>query len=144
MKKYQRWFSPWYDKTSTIFPVTKVDPVDKTFWTLNWTREQPYEGVQDAFATMFQQLFNPVNDDAAMFERFWKAFFYDFDEKKPGGLALLFEPFITPALLIEKILDISPIDFGGTKDPGKTRDGKIVFDPLNDSKGEILAKVFAH
>ena len=52
--------------------------------------------------------------------------------------------FITPALLIEKILDISPIDFGGTKDPGKTRDGKIVFDPLNDSKGEILAKVFAH
>jgi len=144
MKKYQRWFSPWYDKTSTLFPVSKVDPIDKTFWTLNWTREQPYEGVQDAFAVMFSQLFNPVNDDAAMFERFWKAFFYDFDEDKPGSLALLFEPFITPALLIEKLLDISPIDFGGTKDPGVTRDGTIVFDPLNDSKGEILAKVFAH
>ena len=144
MKKYQRWFSPWYDKTSTLFPVSKVDLIDKTFWSLNWTREQPYEGVQDAFAEMFTQLFNPINDDAAMFERFWKAFFYNFEEDKPGGLALLFEPFITPALLIEKILDISPIDFGGTKDPGKTRDGKIVFDPLNDTKGEILAKVFAH
>ena len=77
-------------------------------------------------------------------KRFWKAFFYDFEEDKKGGLALLFEPFITPALLIEKILDISPMDLGGTKNPGVTRDGKIVFDPLNDSKGEILAKVFAH
>jgi hypothetical protein len=124
--------------------VSKVDPIDKTFWTLNWTREQPYEGVQDAFAEMFTQLFNPIDDDAAMFSRFWKAFFYDFEEGKPGGLALLFEPFITPALLIEKLLDISPIDFGGTKNPGVTRDGKIVFDPLNDTNGEILAKVFAH
>jgi hypothetical protein len=144
MKKYQRWFSPWYDKTSTIFPVSKVDPITKKFWTLNWTREQPYEGVQDAFAQMFSALFDPVQDDEAMFKRFWKAFFYDFEEDKKGGLALLFEPFITPALLIEKILDISPMDLGGTKNPGVTRDGKIVFDPLNDSKGEILAKVFAH
>ena len=144
MKKYQRWFSPYYDKTSTLFPMSKVDPVTKKFWSLNWTREQPYEGVQDAFAVMFSQLFNPVNDDDAMFKRFWKAFFYDFEEKKPGSLALLFEPFITPSLLIEKILDVSPIDFGGTKIPGKARDGSIVYDPANDSKGEILAKVFAH
>ena len=144
MKKYQRWFSPWYDKTSTIFPVSKVDPITKKFWTLNWTREQPYEGVQDAFAVMFGQLFNPLNDDATMFERFWKAFFYDFDEDIPGSLPLLFEPFITPALLIEKLLDISPLDFGGTKNPGVTRDGSIVFDPRNDSEGEIIAKVFAH
>ena len=121
-----------------------MDPITKKFWSLNWTREQPYEGVQDAFAQMFSALFNPINDDEAMFVRFGKAFFYDFEEDKKGGLSLLFEPFITPALLIEKILDISPIDFGGTKDPGVTRDGKIVFDPLNDPPGEILAKVFAH
>ena len=144
MKKYQRWFSPWYDKTSTLFPVTKVDPETKKFWTLNWTREQPYEGVQDAFAVMFQQLFNPVKDDEAMFSRFFKAFFYDFDEEIPGGLVLLFEPFINPALLIESIQDIAPVSVGGLGRGGVTKEGKIIFDPVNDSKGEILAKMFAH
>ena len=144
MKKYQRWFSPWYDKTSTLFPVSKVDPITRKFWTLNWTREQPYEGVQDAFAVMFSQLFNPINDDEAMFVRFGKAFFYDFEEDKPGGLTLLFEPFIAPALLIENFLDIAPSSLGGFGRGGKTSDGKIVFDPLNDSKGEIIAKMFAH
>jgi len=144
MKKYQRWFSPWYDKTSTLFPVSKVDPITRKFWTLNWTREQPYEGVQDAFAVMFSQLFNPINDDEAMFVRFGKAFFYDFEEDKPGGLTLLFEPFINPALLIENFLDIAPSSLGGFGRGGKTSDGKIVFDPLNDSKGEIIAKMFAH
>jgi len=144
MQKYQRWFSPYYDKTSTLFPVSKVDEKTKKFWTLNWTREQPYEGVQDAFATMFSQLFNPIDDDEAMFTRFGKAFFYDFEEDKPGGLVLLFEPFIAPALLIENFLDIAPSSLGGFGRGGKDKDGRIIFDPLNDSKGEILAKMFAH
>ena len=93
---------------------------------------------------MFSALFNPINDDEAMFVRFGKAFFYDFEEDKPGGLSLLFEPFIAPALLIENFLDIAPSSLGGFGRGGKTSDGKIVFDPLNDSKGEILAKMFAH
>ena len=31
IKKYQRWFSPWYDKNSTIYPISKMRD-DKTFW----------------------------------------------------------------------------------------------------------------
>ena len=145
MKKYQRWFSPWYDKTSTLFPVSKVDDQSKEFWTLNWTREQPYEGVQDAFATMFSELFNPVKDDETMARRFFNAFFKNVGEDKPGGIYLLFEPFITPALLLEKIQDIAPSAWtGGIGNDGVTKDGKIVYDIRNDSWGEILAKMFGH
>jgi hypothetical protein len=145
MKKYQRWFSPYYDKTSTLFPVTKIDPDTKKFWTLNWTREQPYEGVQDAFAVMFQELFNPVKDDETMAKRFFNAFFHNFEEDKPGGIYLLFEPFFTPALLLEKIQDIAPSAWtGGLGNNGVTKDGKIIYDIRNDSWGEILAKMFGH
>ena len=145
MKKYQRWFSPYYDKTSTLFPVSKVDSETKKFWTLNWTREQPYEGVQDAFAQMFSELFNPIQDDQTMGKRFFNAFFHNFDEDKPGGIYLLFEPFITPALLLERIQDIAPSSWtGGLGNDGVTRDGKIVYDIRNDSVGEILAKMFGH
>ena len=145
MKKYQRWFSPYYDKTSTLFPVTKIDEETKEFWTLNWTREQPYEGVQDAFATMFQELFNPVKDDETMAKRFFNAFFHNFEEDKPGGIYLLFEPFFTPALLLEKIQDIAPSAWtGGLGNNGVTKEGKIVYDIRNDSWGEILAKMFGH
>ena len=145
MKKYQRWFSPYYDKTSTLFPVTKVDPDTKKFWTLNWTREQPYEGVQDAFAQMFRELFNPIKDDETMAKRFFNAFFHNFEEDKPGGIYLLFEPFFTPALLLEKIQDIAPSAWtGGLGNDGVTKEGKIVYDIRNDSWDEILAKMFGH
>ena len=63
---------------------------------------------------------------------------------KPGGLILLWEPFINPSLLIEKFLDIAPASVGGFGRGGKTSDGGIVYDPLNDSYGEIIAKIFGH
>ena len=56
LKKYQRWFSPWYDKNSTLFPISKVDPENKKFWTLNWSREQPYEGLQDALEQVYSEM----------------------------------------------------------------------------------------
>ena len=122
-----------------------MDPETKKFWTLNWTREQPYEGVQDAFAQMFKELFNPVKDDQAMGKRFFNAFFYNFEEKTPGGIFLMFEPFITPSLLIEKIQDIAPSGWtGGLGNDGVTKEGQTVYDIRNDSVGEIIAKMFAH
>ena len=145
MRKYQRWFSPWYDKTSTLFPVSKMDPETKKFWSLNWTREQPYEGVQDAFAQMNKEMFNPVKDDMSLGKRFFNGFFYNFEEDTPGGLFLLFEPFITPSLLIEAIQDIAPAGWtGGLGRNGVTKEGKVIYDIRNDSVGEILAKMFGH
>ena len=145
MKKYQRWFSPYYDKTATLFPVSKMDPETKRFWSLNWTREQPYEGVQDAMAVFFQEMLNPLQDDAAWGKRLYNALFYNVAEEKPGSLYLMFEPFLTPSLFIQAVRDIAPSDWtGGFGNDGVTKEGKIVYDIRNDTKGEILAKIFGH
>jgi hypothetical protein len=144
IRKYQRWFSPWYDKNSTIYPISKIRD-DKTFWTLNWSREQPFEGVQDAVEAVTSKMFNTDQSDEAIYERFFKGFFYDYDEKKKGGFTLLFEPFLEEAILTEAILDITPKSFliPGARG-GETKTGSIIFDVRNDSWDVILGKSVAH
>ena len=144
IRKYQRWFSPWYDKNSTIYPISKIRD-DKTFWTLNWSREQPFEGVQDAVEAVTSKMFNTDQSDDAIYTRFFKGFFYDYDEKKKGGFTLLFEPFLEEAILTEAILDITPKSFGvpGARG-GETKTGSIIFDMRNDSFDVILGKSVAH
>ena len=56
-----------------------------SWWTLNFSREQPFEAAQDAFATFVNGMFDPVDkSDRWYAERFFKSFFYDYDEKKKG------------------------------------------------------------
>ena len=110
MKKYQRWFVPYYDKTSTLFAVSKPDDQWR-FWTLNWTRENPYEGLQDTFDVMFKELFNPVNDNNTLGKRFFNAFFWNIEEDTPGSIYVMFEPFITPSLFYKAVVDIAPSEW---------------------------------
>ena len=144
LKKYQRWFSPWYDKNSTLFPISKVDEKTKKFWTLNWSREQPYEGLQDALEQMFSELKGDQSDEA-LAKRFFNAFFYNIEEKKAGAIYQVFEPFLTPSLFIEAIQDVTPTEWsGGFGRGGVEKDGRIIYDIRNDSWPEIFAKITAH
>ena len=88
LKNTKDGFSPWYDKNSTIYPISKMRD-DKTFWTLNWSREQPFEGVQDSVEIVLSKMFNTDQSDEAIYERFFKGFFYDYDEKKLGGFFII-------------------------------------------------------
>ena len=76
--------------------------------TLNWSREQPFEGVQDAVEIVLSKMFNTDQSDEAIYERFFKGFFYDYDDEKLGGFSLLFQPFLEESILYEAILDITP------------------------------------
>ena len=147
--RYQRFFAPWYDKNSTLYPISKMER-DKdgwpSWWTLNFSREQPFEAAQDAMATFINGMFNPLDkSDRWYAERFFKSFFYDYDEKKKGGFTQLLEPFLTETILGEALLDIMPKDFGipGARG-GKDRRGKIIYDAANDSWDEIIAKAAGH
>ena len=144
LKKYQRWFSPYYNKNSTIFPMSKMDEKTKKFWTMNWSREQPYEGLQDAMENVFQDLFNPNDSDEAIAKRFFKGFIYDWEEDTPGAIYQVFEPFLTPSLFIEAVQDVLPSSFAGIGRSGVTKEGKIIYDIRNDSWGEIFAKISVH
>jgi hypothetical protein len=108
IKGYQRFFSPWYAKNDTIIPVSKIDPVTKKFQTIDWSKEQPFASATDALRAFGDAMFSPNKSDEAMFTRFFKSMFYDYDEKKNGALTKLFEPFIAESILTEAILDVSP------------------------------------
>ena len=147
--RYQRFFSPWYDKNSTLYPISKMEK-DKdgwpSWWTLNFSREQPFEAAQDAIATFVNGMFDPIQkDDRWYAERFFKAFFYDYVEKKKGGFTQLLEPFLTETIIGEALLDIAPLDWGipGARG-GKTRRGKIIYDIMNDDWDVIIGKASGH
>ena len=147
--RYQRFFSPWYDKNSTLYPISKMEK-DKdgwpSWWTLNFSREQPFEAAQDAIATFVNGMFDPIDkDDKWYAERFFKSFFYDYDEKKKGGFTQLLEPFLTETILGEALLDITPLDWGipGARG-GKDRRGKIIYDITNDDWDVIIGKAAGH
>jgi len=147
--RYQRFFAPWYDKNSTLYPISKME-YDKdgwpSWWTLNFSREQPFEAAQDALATFINGMFDPIDkDDRWYAERFFKSFFYDYDEKKKGGFTQLLEPFLTPTIFGEALSDIFPFDFGNpAARGGKDRRGKIIYDLANDSWDVIIAKSAGH
>ena len=147
--RYQRFFSPWYDKNSTLYPISKMER-DKdgwpSWWTLNFSREQPFEAAQDAIATFVNGMFDPIDkDDRWYAERFFKSFFYDYDEKKKGGFTQLLEPFMTETILGEALLDIWPKDWGipGARG-GVDRRGKIIYDVTNDEWPTVAAKASGH
>ena len=149
IKRYMRFFAPWYDKNSTLYPISKMD-VDKdgwpSWWTLNFSREQPFEAAQDALATFWNGMFDPINkDDRWYAERFFKSFFYDYHENKKGGFSQLLEPFLTPTIFGEALSDIFPYDFGNpAARAGRDRRGKLIWDAANDDWDMIIAKSAAH
>ena len=138
IKGYQRFFSPWYAKNDQLIPVTNIDPITKKFKTIDWSKEQPFASVTDAFRVASEQIMSPNKTDANFFERFFKATIYDFDEKKSGSITKLFEPFINESILTEAILDVSPVR------GGKTKEGKIIFDAVNEDPDVVIAKIFNH
>ena len=74
-----------------------------SWWTLNFSREQPFEAAQDALATFWNGMFDPINkDDRWYAERFFKSFFYDYHENKKGGLQSTVRTFLDSDYLSEK------------------------------------------
>jgi len=142
IKGYQRFFSPWYAKGDIVLPISRWDPVTKTFKVLDWSKEQPFASVTDAFKVAGEAIFSPLKSDEDYFNRFFKALIYDADEEKYGGLVRMFEPFIEPSILWEAISDVGPkkMNMRG----GKTREGVTIYDVANDTGGEVMAKIFSH
>ena len=142
IRGYQRFFSPFYVKGDIIIPISRWDPVTKTFKVLDWSKEQPFASVTDAFRVAGEAIFSPLKSDEDYFNRFFKALIYDPDEDKYGGLVKMFEPFIEPSILMEAIKDVLPLKADGRG--GETREGVTIYDPANDTGGEIMAKIFSH
>jgi hypothetical protein len=144
IKGYQRFFSPWYAKNDKIIPVSKPDK-DGKFQSIDWSKEQPFASITDGFNTFTEGMFNPDKSDEAMFTRFFKSMFYDYEEKKNGALTQIFEPFITESILTEAILDVSPkwMPIPGARG-GETKEGKRIYDAANEPYDVVVGKIFNH
>jgi hypothetical protein len=144
IKGYQRFFSPWYAKNDKIIPVSKPDKNGK-FQSIDWSKEQPFASITDGFNTFTEGMFNPDKSDEAMFTRFFKSMFYDYEEKKNGALTQIFEPFITESILTEAILDVSPkwMFIPGARG-GETKEGKRIYDAANEPYDVVVGKIFNH
>jgi hypothetical protein len=144
IKGYQRFFSPWYAKNDKIIPVSKPDK-DGKFQSIDWSKEQPFASITDGFNTFTEGMFNPDKSDEAMFTRFFKSMFYDYEEKKNGALTQIFEPFITESILTEAILDVSPkwMFIPGARG-GETKEGKRIYDAANEPYDVVVGKIFNH
>src|SRR5210317_1358651 len=144
IKGYQRFFSPWYAKNDKIIPVSKPDKNGK-FQSIDWSKEQPFASISDGFNTFTEGMFNPDKSDEAMFTRFFKSMFYDYEEKKNGALTQIFEPFITESILTEAILDVTPkwMFIPGARG-GETKEGKIIYDAANEPYDVVVGKIFNH
>ena len=141
LKEYQRFLSPWYQKNSKLIALSPMKD-DGTFKTLDWSKEQPFTSATAAFEIFSREMFNPDDSNDNMFQRFFKAMIYNYDEERNGALTQMFEPFITPSILAEAIGDITPTSIGGRG--GETLDGRRLYDEVNDENGIIFGKIFNH
>lgn len=137
IKKYQRFFSPWYAKNSTWYPVSKIDPVTKKFFVLDWTSELPYSSGIDAFDAFSRAIFDPVKTDEAFYKRFYKAMFYDVDEEKDGALLTILKPFVEKSILTQALVDVST---NSTKEGGRLYDSRNT--TYDEKIGIIAGRLF--
>ena len=146
LKRYQRFISPEWAKNHTLYAISKMQ-ADKSFWTIDWSAEQPFESAIGAFSSMLDALFDPVKTDEAMFKRFFHAFLYNPNEGRDGMFTYMLKSFMTDSIFNEALGDIwySPVmgDLPGARD-GVTRSGKVIYDVKNDDLSMVLAKSVAH
>ena len=146
LKRYQRFISPEWAKNHTLYAISKMQ-ADKSFWTIDWSAEQPFESAIGAFSSMLDALFDPVKTDEALLKRFWHAFIYNPYEGRDGAFTYMLKSFMTDSIFNEALGDVwnDKImgEFGGARN-GVTRDGKVIYDVKNDDLPMILAKSAAH
>ena len=135
IKKYQRFYSPWYAKNSTFYPVSKIDPKTKKFFVIDWSSELPYASAVDAFDAFSKAVFDPVKTDEAFYKRFYKAMFYDVDEERDGALLTLLKPFVEKSILYQALTDVFT---------NSTRNGGRLYDPRNTPFDEKIGITVAH
>jgi len=135
VKKYQRFFSPWYAKNSTWYPVSKIDPVTKKFFVIDWSNELPYSSGIDAFDAFSRAIFDPIKTDEAFYKRFYKAMFYDVDEEKDGALLTLLKPFAEKGILYQALTDVAT---------NSTKEGRRLYDPRNTPLDEKIGIIASH
>lgn len=118
---YQRSYGPYYEKTSTLLPVTAPDEKGN-FKYINLSYFNPYDYVQKPVAAILKAfgagVLSPTTADKIVFD----TFFGDPLTNTPGVIEELLAPFISESIALETFLDV-------TVRGGKKKTGAEVYYP---------------
>jgi len=126
--------APW-NKSGPLVPISKEVKGDKVVYKfVNFAYQSPYDVVTAPYyaaMTQFNKARLEEKDlDAAMFNAFFGS------GRDPGAFTALVEPFISEAILTEKLMDL-------TARGGKTRSGRKIFSS-EDSVGDRVVLGMTH
>ena len=135
MKAFQRSAAPIYQKNATLIPLTAPD-FKGEFDYFNFSYSNPYDSLIRPVNAVLNAYANGTlsgREDEIVFN----ALFGDRLTNTPGAIAEFLDPFVSESIGAEAVFDIV---FRG----GKTRDGRQIYFPDQDSALEKIDKSLAH
>lgn len=132
---YQRSYGPYYEKTSTLIPVTAPDEKGN-FKYINLSYFNPYDYVQKPVAAILKAAGAGILSPSTADDIAFNTLFGDPITNTPGVLEELLSPFISESIAAERFLDV-------TIRKGKKKNGSEVY-YSQDSFPERVSKSMAH
>jgi len=132
---YQRSFGPYYEKTSTLVPVTAPDE-NGNFKYINLSYFNPYDYVQKPVSALLKAFGAGALSPTTADDIIMNSFFGDPLTNTPGVFEELLAPFVDESIAFERIADV-------TFRKGKTKTGGNVYYD-QDRFPEYFPKALAH
>ena len=137
MDKYTRDYGASWEKTSDLVPVTKMK--DGKFKYINLSYFNPYSTVTAPLIKLYDIAFGKKGDTP---EKAEEGLAYDLFNLESGAITELLKPFLSEAIIVEKVLDILPAGYGGRG--GVTKTGRAIYSDSDSWGVKYGVKSFGH
>jgi len=137
MNKFKRDYGADWERNSNLVPVTKMGK-DGRFKYVNFSYFNPYDVVMAPITRLLEIAFSNEPNKP---EKAKAGILNDMFNYKTGAITEILKPFISEAIIVEKILDVMPA--GSVGRGGRTKTGTTIYNDT-DSAGVAFAKSFFH
>lgn len=137
MNRFKRDYGADWERNSNLVPVTQMGK-DGRFKYINFSYFNPYDVVMAPITRLLEIAFS---DEPNKPERAKEGIMNDLFNYKTGALTEILKPFLSEAIIVEKIFDILPA--GSLGRGGKTKSGTTIYNDT-DSIGVAAMKSFFH
>jgi hypothetical protein len=140
MNNFKRDYGADWERNSNLIPASKMGEGDDKgrFKYINLSYFNPYDVVMAPISRLFEIAFT---DESNKPERAKEGVMNDLFNYKTGAITEILKPFLSEAIIVEKILDIAPA--GSLGRGGKTKTGTTIYNDTDDL-GVAVVKSFGH
>ena len=139
MNNFKRDYGADWERNSKLIPASKMGTGDNKgrFKYINLSYFNPYDVVMAPISRLFQIAFS--NDENKP-ERAKTSVMSELFNYKTGALTEILKPFLSEAIIVEKILDVMPA--GSLGRGGKTKTGTTIYNDTDDLGVSVLKSFF--